>query len=243
MQTSPAAPAAPEPERRLLPPPPPGGWRSDEPQMESYRHLMQMLWLIATLRWHWRDRSDYFVGGNLTVYFSPRQMKSEDFRGPDFFVVLGVDGTRERASWVVWEEDGKYPNVILEILSDSTERKDRGEKKQIYQDVFRTPEYFLFDPESRVLEGFRLVSGRYQPMPPDAAGRLESDQLDLLLGVLDGEVRLYTRDGRPIPKPEEAAVQAQVRADDEKRRADDEKRRADEAEARLAELLARRTGP
>jgi len=40
--------------------------------------------------------------------------------------------------------DGKYPNLIVEILSDSTAAIDRGLKKQLYQ-AFRTPDYFWFD--------------------------------------------------------------------------------------------------
>jgi hypothetical protein len=73
-----------------------------------------------------------------TIYYSPNQLKSEDFRGPDFFVVLGAE-KKERKSWVVWQEDGKYPNVIVELLSDSTASVDRGLKKEIYQNTFRTP--------------------------------------------------------------------------------------------------------
>jgi len=235
-----------------LPKPPRGEWWSDESVMETYRHLMQQLALIATLRWLWRDRTDYFVGGNLTVYYSPNQRRSEDFRGPDVFVALGVDGTRDRKSWVVWEEDGKYPNVIIELLSDSTAATDRGEKKLIYEQTFRTPEYFWFDPYSFELAGFRLIGGHYQPIPPDEQGRVGSEQLDLLLGVVDGSLRLFTRDGALVPTPEESAEHAadradaaerraddeHRRADDEHRRAEEERRRADRAEAELAKLRA-----
>jgi Uma2 family endonuclease len=198
---------------------PRGEWWSHEPEMENVRHLMQMLALIATLRWHWRGRSDYFVGGNLSVYFSEQLVKNQDFRGPDFFVVLGVDGARERRSWVVWEEGGKYPNVIIELLSDSTAENDRGAKKQIYQDVFRTPEYYLFDPESGVLEGFQLVAGHYQRMTPDAEGRLACDQLGLLVGARDGELRFYERDGKLVLKPEEEAEALATRVEEERQRA------------------------
>lgn len=233
-----------------FPEPPRGEWWSDEPPMESHRHLMQMLALIGTLRWLWRDRSDYFVGGNLTVYFSPEQSKAQDFRGPDFFVVLGVDGTRDRRSWVVWEEGGRYPNVIVELLSDSTASNDRGEKKTIYEQIFRTPEYFLFDPETGALEGFRLTGGHYAPIEPDEHGRLASDQLDLLFGVDDSELRFFTRAGHLIAKPEETAAEAVRRAELERdraevarrvadeaiQRADEQRRRAERAEAELAAL-------
>lgn len=230
-----------------VPEPPRGEWWSDEPEMETYQHLVQMLSLIATLRWLWRDRTDYFVGGNLTIYYSPHRRKSEDFRGPDFFVALGVDGTRERRSWVVWEEDGRYPNVIVELLSDSTEAVDRTTKKQIYAEVFRTPEYFLFDPHTLAFEGYRLVAGRYEPIVPDDHGRLASDQLDLLLGVHGHDLRFFTRAGTLVPRPEEAAADAERRLEAEHRRADEEHRRADEAmrraesaEAELRRLRDRR---
>jgi Uma2 family endonuclease len=207
--------------------------------METIQHLMQMLALIATLRYWWRDRTDYFVGGNLTIYYSPRQKKSEDFRGPDFFVVLGVDGTAKRASWVVWEEGGRYPNLILEILSESTKKIDRGEKKALYQDVFRTPEYFLFDPETAVLEGWRLAGGRYQAMEPSGAGYFWSEQLELFLGVVEGEVRFFTADGRLVLKPEEDAEQQRQQAERERQRADREQRRAESAEAEAAALRSK----
>ncbi|HEY9813991.1 MAG TPA: Uma2 family endonuclease, partial [Candidatus Sericytochromatia bacterium] len=110
---------------------PPGDLYSDEPPLETDIHLRQMILLIKCLDWLWRKRNDYFASGNLTIYYSPRQLKSEDFRGPDFFVVLGTE-RKSRKSWVVWEEDGKYPNVIVEILSRSTAATDQGLKKQIY---------------------------------------------------------------------------------------------------------------
>jgi hypothetical protein len=75
---------------------------SDEPPLESYLHLQQMILLLTCLEWWWRDRQDFFAAGNLTVYYSPRQRKSEHFRGPDFFVVLGTE-RKPRKSWVVWE--------------------------------------------------------------------------------------------------------------------------------------------
>ncbi len=61
---------------------------------------------------------------------------------------------------------GKYPNVIVEILSDSTAKTDKELKKQIYQDTFRTPNYFWFDPKTLEFAGFILLGGSYQPIEP-----------------------------------------------------------------------------
>lgn len=96
---------------------PPGDLASNEPPLESDLHREQIDLLIRLLRWFWKDRQDYYVSGNLTVYYSPNQKKSEDFRGPDFFVVLRAD-PKPRKSWAVWQENGQYPNVIIELLSD-----------------------------------------------------------------------------------------------------------------------------
>jgi Uma2 family endonuclease len=200
----------------------PQGIESHEPPMETFAHLETMMLLLQALLWLWRDRDDFFAAGNLTIYHSPTQRKSDDFRGPDFFVVLGTHREPKRKSWVVWDEGGKYPNVIVEALSTTTADVDRGLKKEIYQDVFHTPEYFLFDPETKELIGYRLDAGKYQPLTPDAAGRLRSNELDLSLGVHDGILRFFLPSGELVPTPVELGLKAEAEA----HRADSAERRA-----------------
>jgi len=124
---------------------------------------------------------------------------------------LYSDETRKR--WVVWEEDGKYPNVIVEILSDTPARSDRETPKQVYQDTFRTPEYFWFDPHTLEFAGFVLMAGAYEPLNPTPACRLWSRQLDLFLDIHEDKLRYFTATGALVPLPEEAAQQAAERAD------------------------------
>ena len=235
---------------------------SDEPPLESDRHLFQILLLLASLGWWWRDRPDapdggrhdFFMAGNLTIYFNPNQLKNQDFRGPDFFVVLETDD-RERKSWVVWEESYKFPNIIIELLSDSTAQVDRDEKKKIYQNTFQTPEYFWFDPYSLEFRGFRLhpKTERYRAIATTARGWRWSEQLQLYLGVEEKKLRFFTPDGKLVPAPVEAAIeerkraeaayaqlrQAEVRfwterqrAEQERQRAEQERQRAEQAETR-----------
>ncbi|MBD2725549.1 Uma2 family endonuclease [Nostoc sp. FACHB-892] len=191
---------------------PPGDLYSDEPPLETDLHRLQMTLLIQCLEWLWRNRNDFYASGNLTIYYSPRQRKSENFRGPDFFVVLGTE-RKPRKSWVVWEEDGKYPNLIIEILSDSTGDTDKGLKKQIYQDIFRTPDYFWFDPETLEFTGFHLLDGEYQPLEPNPQGWLWSQQLGLYLGVYQENLRFFTPEGELVATPEEVAQQEKKRSD------------------------------
>lgn len=144
--------------------------------MESQRHKYQMDMLIDTLLPWLAQRSDGYVGGNMFVYFSLAQVKSQDFRGPDFFAVLGVP-KKERLSWLVWEE-GKSPDVVIELLSESTAAQDKNEKKLIYQNSLRVPEYFWFDPfNPQDLAGFYLNHGVYQPITENAENQLVCESI------------------------------------------------------------------
>lgn len=196
---------------------------SDEPEMESSLHYMQLLLLVSCLEWLWRDCNDFFIGANLTIYFSRQQLRNRDFRGPDFFLVKQTQ-KRDRNAWVVWEEDGKYPNLIIELaqrsrasllarnvelLSTSTATTDRTLKKDLYQERFRTPEYFWFSPDTLEFEGFRLMGNRYQEITPNAQGWRWSEELGLYLGVEQKQLRYFTWEGDKVPTPEEVASQTQ----------------------------------
>jgi hypothetical protein len=115
---------------------------------------------------------------------------------------------RPRNAWVVWEEDGKYPNLIIELLSNSTATVDRNLKKVLYQDRFRTPEYFWFSPETHEFEGFRLSGHEYQAIAPNPQGWRWSEELGLFLGVEANQLRYFTPEGEIVPTPEESAAQA-----------------------------------
>lgn len=208
---------------------------SDEPPMESSLHYLQLMLLYSILSWAWRDRSDYFLAANLTIYFSRQQLKTQEFRGPDLFLVKGVNNSPRR-SWVVWEEDGRFPNWIVELLSESTDQYDRGLKKQLYQDRFRTPEYFWFSPYSLEFEGFRLVGGRYETITPTAEGWRWSEELGLYLGVVDRRLRYLSPEGSLLLSPAEYAEVQTAAAQDIAQTAAEAIARAEAAEARNRQL-------
>lgn len=222
---------------------------SNEPEFEDSLHLTQIVLLLTCLEWWWRDRQDFFVAGNLSIYYPRPKPFSRRFTGPDFFVALDTV-RRPRRSWVV-ENEGKYPNLIVEILSSSTAKRgqlrcaerQRTAKKTLYQDVFQTPEYFWFYPRSKKLEfkGFQLQNGEYVEITPTAQGWRWSEQLSLFIGVVDGNLRYFTADGMMIPNFEEATEQERQRAELEAQRAELESQRAEqerqraEAEAAIAQ--------
>ena len=213
--------------------------------LESDWHLAAMALLIEILRYHFRDRQDCYVAGNMFVYFDPDQVKTRNFRGPDFFVIKGVKNKQFRRSWVVWEENDLTPDFVIELASESTAKFDLTEKKAIYERILKTPEYVLYDPQTEELKGWRLKSGRYAPIGPDPQGRLWSTELSLWLGVCDytfpGQsesvkvLRFFEATGEVLPTPQEAASQ---QAELEARRAAAEAAARRDAEAEIARLKA-----
>lgn len=182
----------------------------DGEPMETPRHQEQMILLIHSLRAYWSTRTNYFVGGNMFLYYDPRNRWK--VRGPDFFVALDVED-RERKSWVVWDEGMRFPDVIIELLSDTTREMDKGEKKAIYERVFRTPEYYLYDPFSQEFLGYHLERNHYRLAEADSEGRVYSPSLELYLVVRDGWLRWMTSAGDLLPTPMELAEQERHRAE------------------------------
>ncbi|HKY39447.1 MAG TPA: Uma2 family endonuclease [Polyangiaceae bacterium] len=228
----------------------------DGEPMETARHRQQMVLLIQSLKAAWKRRRNYYVGGNMFVYFSETQVKKNTFRGPDVFVVLNTKD-RDRRSWVAWQE-GKLPDVVIELLSDRTRRIDRGEKMHIYAQLWRTSEYYLYDPWSHEFEGYRLDGlGQYQRIKPDAKGDLGCERLGLALGLRPGSfegvsttwLRWLRRSGAVLPSPEELAAgasskarTAQKQAKTAQRIAAQERKRAEAAVRRVRALEKRLRG-
>ncbi len=237
-----------------LPPPPPGEDQlpcDDGEPMETERHRKQMNLLTGSLELAWKDRHDFYVGGNMNIYFSDLQVKKNDFRGPDVFVVLDTV-RREHKSWVVWQEEGRTPDVVIELLSPSTEQVDRGEKMRIYARLLRVSHYYLFDPINTELEGYKLDTnrGEYVRMAPLSSGILPCTRLGLQIGIRKGSyegveapwLRWIDDNGNTLPTAEELAQSEHARAEAEKQAHAETTRQLEAALAELAALKAAAKG-
>lgn len=120
-----------------------------------------------------------------------------------------------RHNYLLWAE-GRGPSVVIEVTSSRTRHEDTRRKFEVYRDVLRVPEYFLFDPFGDYLtppfQGFRLAGGEYRPMRMKD-DRLRSRQLELDL-VADGrQLRVVNpATGERLPTRAEARrVETQAR--------------------------------
>ena len=228
----------------------------DGQNMESEWHRSNIALLVNSIRFHFRDHDDVYAGGNSFIYFSTKQVKNEDYKGPDFFAVRGVPRDPIRQYWAVWDEDGRYPNVIVELLSPTTATNDLTHKKRLYEQTFRTPNYFCFDPATRELFGWSLQhegSGQavYHRLSLNEHGRLWCDELQLWVGPWKGEfsgyndlwLRFFTPDGALVQVAEEyqfeQAERQRLRAEAEQQRAESEQQRADAEQQRADAERAR----
>jgi Uma2 family endonuclease len=170
---------------------------------ETDWHRILMTALLQTLdAWYAKNKKVY-VSGNLLIFYE--QGNKRKHVSPDVFVVKGV-AKNPRPNFLVWEEK-KAPDVVIELTSSSTRREDLKKKFDLYQDVLKVQEYFLFDPRGDYLKpplrGYRLVRGKYEPIEA-VQGRLPSRVLDLHLERAGEELRLYDPSAsRRLPTVEE----------------------------------------
>lgn len=91
-----------------------------------------------------------FVAAELRVHRNPRNLR--DYREPDILVAFGVPD-RMRRRYLLWEE-GKAPDLVIEVLSPSSEDNgDLGPKRDWYRRE-GVREYVVLDP-----------SGEFAPQP------------------------------------------------------------------------------
>ena len=188
----------------------------------------------------YRRREDVFVAHDLFVYFDGGHRAEATRLAPDLLVSFGAP-KRLRGSYAVWEE-GKPPDFALEILSDSTWRRDVREKPGLYEQM-GVREYFLFDPHGHIdppLRAWRFADGRRTRLPvvdvADGMRGVHSEALNLhLCHTVPWRLR---HEGHPqagrLRWHDPATGRLLETADDMERRADDRERQAAEMERQAA---------
>ena len=87
--------------------------------------------------------------GEVDVFFSEK-----DNFIPDAMIVCNPD---------IVKSDGIHgtPDLVVEVLSPSTARNDRFNKKALYE-KYGVKEYWIVDPYSRTVEVYHLVEGKFE---------------------------------------------------------------------------------
>jgi Uma2 family endonuclease len=181
-----------------------------KPMAETDIHRDLMLALIETLKVFYAAEPRVYVSGNLLLFYEEGNRRRHV--SPDVFIVRGVP-MRQRENYLLWEE-GHSPRFVIELTSSSTRKEDTAKKFELYRDVLKVREYFLFDPMGDYLkpsmQGWRLRGGVYHPIRA-VEGRLPSLATGLHLERDGNELRLWNpATGTRLPTPEEALADAQA---------------------------------
>src|SRR3954451_1103692 len=161
-----------------------------KPMAETDLHRDLMLVLIEILKVFFQAQPRVYVSGNLLIFYQPGNKRRHV--APDVVVVKGVP-KGDRLNYLVWEE-GKGPDIVIELISSSTRSEDTTKKFALYQNTLKVKEYFLFDPREDYLDPsmqvYRLRKGVYQPIRL-VHGRLPIRVLGLHLEREGQQLRLY----------------------------------------------------
>lgn len=145
--------------------------------------------LLAMLLNFFAGREDMFISSNMNLYYE--EGNPNKWFAPDLLIAFGVPN-RERASYRVWKEN-VFPQVIVEVSSETTWKTDVSEKLEVYSDV-GAEEYYILDPEFKYLPApmlaFHRQNGRLLSVPVDD-GRIHSPLLGLEIVRRENTFRLF----------------------------------------------------
>jgi Uma2 family endonuclease len=87
------------------------------------------------------------------------------------------------------------PDLVVEVLSESTQERDRGIKFEDYE-AHQVGEYWLIDPEKQFVEQYQLINQKYELIFKAKTGTLKSVMLDNfeipIAAIFDEVINLQT---------------------------------------------------
>ena len=236
--------------RALYRPVPPVGYddeghpESDSAAVESDTHEDIRAYAMRALRIYFAARPGFYAASDMGLLFERGNPAA--VLAPDLLVSFGA-GDRRRRSYKLWQEP--VPDLVLELLSPKTWRRDVEAKPGLYEDL-GVREFWLFDPIGtlpRAVNGWHLnAGGTYVPVPVLPDGGCRSAVLDLdLVPHGDGFRFRDPATGELLPDHAETAAERDLeaaarRAAETARDREAAARRAAET-ARDREAAARRT--
>jgi Uma2 family endonuclease len=184
---------------------------------------VQYRW-IATLKWsaeaQYAADMTVFVAGDHLIY--PVEGDAKTRQAPDVYVAFGRP-KRDRGSYKVFEEDGVFPQVVIEVWSPNN-RYDQMRKKFDFYERYGAEEYYIVYPDfPSFAEGWRRDGDRLIEIA-DLTGWV-SPRLGWRFQLDTGELAVFGPDGRKLRDPATIA-----------RELDAERDRAAKLAAKLREL-------
>lgn len=198
---------------------------SDDTPVDNELQILVPTLLRAILAWLWSERSDWFMGVNMGVYYDPKQPAIV----PDGFLSLGVvrlKGEKGRLSYVLWSENNIVPQLAIEFVS-RTYGQEYSDKLALYAQmgvlyyVIYNPNYYQRD-KHEPFEVYRLQGSDYVRLCGEPVWLAEIGLgIGREVGIFEGWRRewlyWYDQQGNRFPSPDERMQQAQQELEQEQR--------------------------
>ncbi len=170
-------------------------------------------------------------------------------KAPDWFYAPNVQPLAEKSDRKSYTPnlEGDTPRIVIEFLSDtdggeySVKRSYPPGKWFFYEQILQIPTYVIFEPQTGLLEVYRLEEQRYELEMPNSEGRHWFAEMGLFLGVWRGEkegragywLRWWDEAENLLLWGVELLEQERQRAEQERHKAEQERQRADKLAAYL----------
>jgi len=205
-----------------------------KPMAENTEQFRWIVIIKENLEILFADDPNVFVAGDLLWYPVPSTLVPPT--APDAMVVFGRPKGR-RGSYRQWMEDNIPPQVVFEVLSPGNTANEMRRKLEFYN-TYGVEEYYLYDPETFLLEGWQRQGGELAKL-----WHLDgwvSPRLGIRFAAQEGqELVIYRPDGQRFLSPVELnqrAEAAEQQLAQERQRAEQERQRADRMAAYLRSL-------
>jgi Uma2 family endonuclease len=200
-------------------------------------NTLQFRWIVTIkegLDRVFHDRSDVFVAGDLLWY--PVEGEPSICQAPDALVAFGRP-KGDRGCYKQWVEGGIAPQVVFEVLSPNNRFQEMLRKLKFYE-RYGVEEYYLYDPDHIVIEGWRRTGNVLEEIP--VMHGWTSPRLGVRFEIGGGELVLIGPDGNRFLTFQELAEERDrlARERDQIIRERDEIARERDAERQRAERMA-----
>jgi Uma2 family endonuclease len=207
----------------------------DSDGMPMADNTLQYKWMVTiegNLELMFLGDPNVFVAGDLLWY--PVEGDNKTRLAPDALVVFGRPKGR-RGSYRQWDEAGIPPQVVFEVLAPGNRPGEMMRKLNFY-DRFGVKEFYQYDPDYNVLDGWHRVGDKLAPIErmngwisPLLGIRFELTSEDFVIYRPDGERFLtFTELGEERARMRHEIEEARKQIDEQRRQADEQGRQADE---------------
>ncbi|MCU0566817.1 MAG: Uma2 family endonuclease [Oculatellaceae cyanobacterium Prado106] len=229
----------------------PDDFKLDNPPVDNTGQPLLAAALRESLEVTGRIQPPMLIAGNFGICATLNDTLI--IKAPDWLYIPRVaepEPSRTRKSYTP-NLEGDNPTLVMEFLSDkddeeySVRRVPPVGKWFFYEQILQVPIYVIFEPESGLLEVYRLTNGHYTLEQPDFNGRHWIEEMRLFLGTWRGLkadregywLRWWDEQEQLLPWGVEKVEAVQQQAELERQRAEEERQRA-EQERQRAEQLA-----